>query len=264
MNADCWTNLRDFTAARIALGRAGGSLPTDEVLRFSLDHALARDAVHTDLDFDRLVQAIRRNAVCVTTKVSDRTEYVKRPDLGRLLSDESREALAKMNSGDGFDLSIVIADGLSATAVQLHAAALLELLIPKLENARLSLAPIVLARFGRVALQDEIGALLNARCSVMLIGERPGLGAPDSMGAYLVFKPRIGNTDANRNCVSNIRPSGLPLESAASTLEYLITQSLARQISGVQLKDERALECGVGTSHTSTIQDQRGRGVHAT
>ena len=258
MNADCWAHLRGLTAARIALGRAGGSLPTAELLRFSLDHALARDAVHAALDFEPLSNAISKDVVRVMTRVSDRTEYVKRPDLGRRLRDDSRETLSKMRCNEGFDLSVVITDGLSATAVQQHAAKLLDLLISRLQQVKLKIAPIVFAQFGRVALQDEIGSLLNARCSVILIGERPGLGAPDSLGAYLVFNPGLGNTDANRNCVSNIRPSGLPLESAASTLEYLITQSLARQISGIQLKDDRILSYHGLPARASELETRAG------
>ena len=243
MTPDPWTRLRQHTAARIALGRAGASLPSDEVLRFALDHALARDAVHAELDVQQLESDLRAAAgdlpvVRAATRVTDRRTYLQRPDLGRRLDDASREQLAKLSRAS--DVSVVVADGLSATAAQRHAAPLCRLLLPQLRQAGLSLAPLVIARFARVALQDEIGHALGARCCVILIGERPGLGTPDSLGGYFVFNPKPGNTDADRNCVSNIRPAGLPLEAAAQTLHFLITQSLRLQLSGVKLKDDRA------------------------
>ena len=240
--ADPWTRLRRHTSARIALGRSGSSLPTDEVLRFALDHALARDAVHAELDVKRLQSDLAAVAgdvaiLTVATRVTDRTTYLQRPDLGRVLDDASRDRLAQ--GAKPADVSIVAADGLSPAATQTHGPALCKLLIEGLRDARLSLAPLVIARFARVALQDDIGAALSARCGVILIGERPGLGTPDSLGAYLVFNPRVGNTDADRNCVSSIRPAGLPLAAAAHTLHYLITESLRRQLSGINLKDDR-------------------------
>jgi ethanolamine ammonia-lyase small subunit len=244
MIADPWTRLRQYTAARIALGRSGASLPSEELLRFALDHALARDAVHSELDLDRLENELAGFAgdlpiVRVATRVSDRITYLQRPDLGRELDDASRDRLSKLARPDGVDFALVIADGLSATATQRHAAELCRLLLSSLGDANLTVAPIALARFARVALQDDIGASLRARCSVIVLGERPGLGAPDSLGAYLVFNPRRGNTDGDRNCVSNIRPAGLPLAAAAGTLHYLITESLRRRLSGVNLKDDR-------------------------
>ena len=242
MNVDPWTQLRRHTGARIALGRAGASLPTEEVLRFALDHALARDAVHAELDFDQLEKDVAAavgepTIVRVASRVTDRTMYLQRPDLGRQLDEPSRECLTQ--SKQAGDVSIVLADGLSATATQRHAASLCGLLVTRLRETRISLTPITIAHFARVALQDEIGRALGARCSIILIGERPGLGTPDSLGAYFVFNPKPGNTDADRNCVSNIRPAGLPLEAAAQTLQFLMTQSLRLQISGVKLKDDR-------------------------
>jgi ethanolamine ammonia-lyase small subunit len=242
--ADPWTRLRQHTAARIALGRSGSSLPTDELLRFALDHALARDAVHSEMDVDQLEKDLAEAAgdlpiVRVATRVTDRITYLQRPDRGRELDQASRDRLARMAPADGVDIALIVADGLSATAAQRHAAPLCQLLLPSLRHAGLSLAPLAIARYARVALEDDIGSALKARCSVILIGERPGLGTPDSLGAYLVFNPRPGNTDAQRNCVSNIRPAGLPLAAAAETLHYLITESLRRRISGVNLKDER-------------------------
>ena len=242
MTPDPWTRLREHTAARIALGRAGASVPTDEVLHFALDHALARDAVHAELDVDQLEKALAEVAgdvpiVRVATRATDRTTYLQRPDLGRQLDDASRDALAQIKRPA--DVCIVVADGLSATATQRHAVALFGLLVPKLRESRLSIAPLAIARFAWVALQDDVGHALGAKCSVILIGERPGLGTPDSLGAYFVFNPKPGNTDADRNCVSNIRPAGLPREAAAQTLHFLITQSLRLQLSGVRLKDDR-------------------------
>jgi ethanolamine ammonia-lyase small subunit len=237
---DPWAQLRQHTAARIAMGRAGSSQPTRESLRFSLDHALARDAVHSELDVDRLEKELRVTGLDViraATRVSDRATYLKRPDLGRQLSPDSLEQLKRCASP--CDLSIVISDGLSAQAAQSNAPALLKELLPRLSVANVKLAPLVIAPFARVAAQDTIGHALQATCGVILIGERPGLGAPDSLGAYLVHAPRLGNTDANRNCVSNIRPAGLSIPHAAETLHHLITQSLALKVSGVGLKDER-------------------------
>jgi ethanolamine ammonia-lyase small subunit len=245
---DPWTRLRRHTAARIALGRAGSSLPTEEILRFALDHALARDAVHAELDVDRLERDLAAAVgelpiVRAASRATDRSTYLQRPDLGRQLDDVSRGQLAQMKQPA--DVSIVVADGLSATATQRHAPALCGLLVPRLREGGLLVGPIVIARFARVALQDDVGQTLGARCGVILIGERPGLGTPDSLGAYLVFDPRVGNTDADRNCVSNIRPAGLPLEAAAQTLHFLITQSLRLQLSGVKLKDDRTPRLGV-------------------
>lgn len=237
---DCWSNLRRFTSARIALGRAGGSLPTAELLKFSLAHAAARDAVHSTLDISKLCEALEPLGLPIlhcTTCVSDRPAYLQRPDLGSRLDAPSRDALS--HSAAQKDLCVVISDGLSATAAQFHAAPLMLTLIPLLRADGISLATIVIAPFARVALQDEIGAAFGSRASLMVLGERPGLGCPDSLGAYLVFNPQPGNTNAQRNCVSNIRPAGLPIATAAATLHYLVGQSLRRGISGVQLKDER-------------------------
>ncbi len=263
---DRWQHLRRLTAARIALGRAGGSLPTTEVLKFAMDHALARDAVWAELDLDRLeaevtdaMSAAARDpdlreyaavsacgVVRVTTLARDRATYLQRPDWGRQLSPESEADLTGAGEkGDGakggFDVAIIVADGLSALAAQRQGPAVLRELVPMLVASRLSIGPVVLATQARVALQDEIGQRLRAKSAVTLIGERPGLGTADSLGAYLVFNPKPGNTDADRNCVSNIRPEGLPPAVAARTLHYLITQAFVRRLSGVRLKDERSL-----------------------
>jgi ethanolamine ammonia-lyase small subunit len=244
LTPDPWSSLRRHTSARIALGRAGGSLPTAEVLAFAMDHALARDAVHSELDLDAAeesLQPLGLPVIRLQTKAADRLTYLQRPDLGRRLDDAS---IALLNTSPRPprppDVALIVADGLSALAAARHAPSVLEPLVPKLQSAGFTPAPLSLVRHGRVGVQDEIGAALGARLAVILIGERPGLGTPDSLGAYLVFDPQPGaRTDADRNCVSNIRPAGLPPPAAAETIYYLITQSLRRRISGVSLKDER-------------------------
>ncbi|HEX8325493.1 MAG TPA: ethanolamine ammonia-lyase subunit EutC [Tepidisphaeraceae bacterium] len=239
LRPDAWEALRDRTSARVALGRAGASLPTAELLRFALDHAEARDAVHAQLDVARLtaeLTALGRPVVEVESGAVDHTDYLRHPDHGRQLKAASAERL-KTGASVEPDVVLILADGLSATAANRHGVALVGELIARLSHH--SIGPLVLARRARVALQDPIGHALRARCCVILIGERPGLGAADSLGAYLVFDPRPGRSDAERNCVSNIRPAGLPLALAADTIAYLIDASLSRRISGVTLKDDR-------------------------
>lgn len=222
-----WQHLRELTAARIALGRAGHSLPTRELLDFQLAHARARDAAHFRLDVRGLLEDI--SGIALHSAARDRAIYLRRPDLGRRLHPESA---ALLHPGD-FDAVIVIADGLSATAVHRHARALLDVLVPLLPTW--SLSPIYIVEQGRVAIADEIGERLDARLSVILIGERPGLSSPDSLGAYLTWSPRVGRTDAERNCVSNIRPEGLPPDLAAQRVAMLMHAARERQISGVGL-----------------------------
>jgi len=241
---DPWHTLRHHTPARIALGRAGGSLPTRELLDFNLAHALARDAVHEHLDSHQLkndLAPIDLPVFYLESAAPDRAAYLLRPDLGRRLSENSVAALASTKSPDqpGFDLAIILSDGLSALAAHRQIPLLLKELLPLLHAEGIRTAPLSIVPLARVAIQDEIGAAFNSKAALILLGERPGVGSPDSLGAYLVFSPRPGNTDANRNCVSNIRPEGLAPHAAAQTLTYLITQSLRRQISGVQLKDDR-------------------------
>ena len=243
---DPWSQLRAGTSARIALGRAGGSLPTHEWLDFKSAHAAARDAVHNVFDADQLAGEIAKlgaQTLVVGSAAPNRATFLQRPDLGRRLDAPSQQLLeAVVPPPDRPDLAIGVRDGLSALAVHTQAAPLLAELLSKLRNDGWRLAPIVVARFGRVALQDQVGSLLGAQLSLMLIGERPGLGSPDSLGAYLVYDPKPGNTDAQRNCVSNIRPEGLPIPAAADTLHYLLSESRQRQLSGVQLKDQRVLQ----------------------
>ena len=227
-------DLKAFTPARVGLARSGNGLATEELLRFQLDHARARDAVYFELD----PAAIALPHVLVRSAAHDRATYLRRPDLGRALSGESRPLLAR---GD-YDAAIVIADGLSAPAVHHHAVALLHALLPKLAGWRL--APLTVALQARVALGDEIGEALGARMAVALIGERPGLTSPDSLGIYLTWDPRPGRNDAQRNCISNVRTEGIGYELAAHKLHSLMEASRTRQLSGVALKEDAKLLSG--------------------
>lgn len=248
-----WQTLRRFTAARIALGRSGVSQPTAEQLAFQLAHAQARDAVHLALDPEALSETLTAacsgvQCVSVQSAAQDRHVYLQRPDLGRRLDEASRMKLAALRNdpavaGPRFDLAFVIADGLSALAIVQNAAPFLRALMPRLAGWRI--APITIVQQGRVAIGDEIAHLLDAQIVVVLIGERPGLSSPDSMGLYLTYAPRPGLTDANRNCISNVRTAGLTCEAAAFKLHYLLSESQRRQLSGVMLKDETASESAI-------------------
>jgi len=243
MERDVWNSLRKYTPARIAIGRAGGSLPTEEVLDFAWAHAEARDAVKAELDTERLATAIEGlgvNCLRLESAAGDRETYVRRPDLGRRLSDESRVGLSQMNPPTtSWDVALIVADGLSAVAAQEQAVKVLEKLLPMLAESRISAGPICVVKNGRVAIEDEVGEMLRATVAVIMLGERPGLGTADSLGAYLVYQPKSGKTDADRNCVSNIRDAGLSPPAAAETIHYLLSEALRRKISGVKLKDER-------------------------
>ena len=237
---DPWHPLRALTPARIALGRAGASLPTAAHLDFQLAHARARDAVRDAIDLPALgrdLQAAGFESVAVRSAAGSRDVYLKRPDLGRRLDPESHERLVALHGEP--DAVFVVADGLSAGAAQRHAVHVIAAAAPRLRLKGWRLAPVVVAEQGRVALADEIGALLGARLSVVLLGERPGLSAPDSLGAYLTWQPKVGRTDAERNCVSNIRPEGLAYDLAAATLVHLMTEARRRCLSGVALKADR-------------------------
>lgn len=250
---DPWVGLRKFTSARIALGRSGGSQRTDTVLDFRLSHARARDAVMAPFDVDGLTARLAAGGfetAAITTAVGDKKTYLVRPDLGRRLSDESRSALAAKAAEWGKrDLVIIVSDGLAAQAAERHAVETVALLAGLLTAAGWTLYPILLAPYGRVKLQDDIGELLGARHALMLLGERPGLGMPDSLGAYLTHHPRAACTDADRNCVSNIRPEGLPPALAARKLAHLLIESARLGVSGVALKDTQpaAGELGDGS-----------------
>jgi ethanolamine ammonia-lyase small subunit len=235
-------DLRDLTPARVGLGRSGASMPTRALLEFTLDHARARDAVHAAFDASAIVADLRDlglEAFEVASRARDRKDYLRRPDLGRMLAPASRDLLAG-HAGGACQLAIVVGDGLSAAAVRAHAVELVRTLIPRLAAERIEIGAAVVASGARVALGDEIGSILAPRMIVMLIGERPGLSAPDSLGAYVTFAPRLGLTDADRNCVSNIHGAGLGYDEAASRLAWLIREGLARGITGVALKDESA------------------------
>ncbi len=236
---ETWSRLRTFTAARIGLPRSGASLATAPLLEFRLAHARARDAVHEALDEPRLLDDLRPLGLpllAVASAVKDRMQYLMRPDLGRSLDADSAEAL-RAQAG-AYDLVIVITDGLSARAVQSHVAGLLAQVVPGLLEQDWQLAPLVIARQGRVAIGDAIASALGARAVAVLIGERPGLSSPDSLGAYLTWSPHPASTDADRNCISNIRPDGIGYEEADFKLLHLLRAMCTRQISGVALKDD--------------------------
>jgi ethanolamine ammonia-lyase small subunit len=234
-------DLRALTPARVALGRSGASLPTSALLDFTLDHARARDAVHAAFDAPALVGGLEElglRAIAVTSRAGDRGNYLRRPDLGRRLEQVSARRLAEAGDDASGRLVIVIGDGLSPAAVHAHAIALVRELVPRLASVQIGIGPVVVASAARVALGDEIGELLKASMVAVLIGERPGLSAPDSLGAYLTFAPRTGLTDADRNCVSNIHREGLASDAAAFKIAWLIREGLARGVTGVALKDE--------------------------
>jgi ethanolamine ammonia-lyase small subunit len=233
-------DLKLLTPARVALGRAGSSLPIKAQLQFTLDHARARDAVHAKFDPAALMLGLAElglQACEVRSRAADRSEYLRRPDLGRRLDQTSRERLASYSTGTA-QLAVVIGDGLSAAAVQAHAIGVLRHLLPALAASEVRIGIVVVGSGARVALGDEIGAILSAQMVLMLIGERPGLSAPDSLGAYLTFAPKIGRNDAERNCVSNIHRAGLTYKEAALKIAWLVREGLARRITGVKLKDE--------------------------
>jgi len=240
VRSDFVSRLRAVTQARIALGRAGQGLPTSALLDFQLAHARARDAVGAVFDTGGFSAAIGgREVIEVASCAPDHATYLQRPDLGRRLAEADATKLA----ATGDEVAFIVADGLSATAVAAHAAPLLLALFDRLPGWRV--APVILARHARVALGDEIGALLGVDLVVMLIGERPGLSAPDSLGAYLTWQPRPGRLDSERNCVSNIRPPhGLGYAQAADSIVWLMTEARSRRLTGVALKDERGASDG--------------------
>ncbi|WP_317932211.1 ethanolamine ammonia-lyase subunit EutC [Halioxenophilus sp. WMMB6] len=245
-----WSKLRAFTAARIALGRAGSSLPTEPLLAFQLAHAQAQDAVHLPLNVAQLAAELASlgwgEAIALHSQAQDRRHYLQRPDLGRRLEQASSARLRAQVGVDQdasarpeVDLAIAVVDGLSSLAVQSNTLPFLQALKGCLaaDAQPWSLAPLTIVEQGRVAIGDEIGELLNARAVVVLVGERPGLSSPDSLGLYYTWRPRPGRTDAERNCISNIRPQGLSYQEAANRLRYLLNESCRLQLSGVNLKD---------------------------
>ena len=242
-----WEALKNFTDARIALGRAGVSLPTTAHLAFQLAHAQARDAVHLPFDAHGIqsdLQALGLPTLRLHSQAIDRAMYLQRPDLGRRLDAASLQALADWQAQAGeapdFDVAFVLVDGLSALAIHQNAVALVALMLQRLQldTQPWTVAPLTVVEQGRVAIGDEVGAALRANTVVVLIGERPGLSSPDSLGLYLTWAPQVGTADAARNCISNVRPAGLSLDTAAQTLHRLLTQARQRQLTGVGLKDD--------------------------
>lgn len=243
---DPWTRLRGLTPARIGLGQSGGSLPTGAHLSFQLAHARARDAVHERLDPPVLVArlaAIGLAAVTVRSAAHDRITYLQRPDLGRRLEPESRGRLGRATAERSapFDVCFIIADGLSAPAAERHAPAVLAALASRLTAEDWRLAPVVVVEQGRVGIGDEIGAVCGAQMVAVLLGERPGLSSPDSLGIYVTWAPAVGRRDADRNCISNVRPEGLPPELAADRLHFLLSEARRRKLTGIALKDDSRL-----------------------
>lgn len=239
---DPWTHLRRFTVARIAIGRTGGSQPTAAILNFRHSHAIARDAVYAAFDTEDVSSPLHAAGIStelLATNAPDRRSYLLRPDLGRELDFASYEKLTALGKKSGiWDLVIIVSDGLAAAATQ-HAAAMIVPLIAELVEAGWRIGPVFLIPLARVKVQDPIGVLLKARHTLMLLGERPGLGTPDSLGAYFTAGPTLSSTDADRNCVSNIRPEGIPPAQAAAKLAWLLKESARLGLGGVHLKDKQ-------------------------
>jgi len=242
-----WLELRRLTPARIALGRTGTSIPTRAQLDFQYAHAQARDAVHLPFDHAALNSQLAERgheSLLLHSAATDRNSYLQRPDLGRKLSDASAKTLRDYTAAHpgGVDLVIVIADGLSALAVHRHTLPFMARLEEQIAAEGWTVAPVILVEQGRVAVADEIGELLGAKMTVILIGERPGLSSPDSLGLYFTYNPKVGLTDAYRNCISNVRLEGLSYGMAAHRLLYLMREACRRQLSGVNLKDEAQVQ----------------------
>lgn len=240
IQSDPWASLKAFTTARIALGRTGTAIPLREVLAFKMAHAHARDAVYSRLETAALqeqLQSFHLPIALLHSRAADRYEYLQRPDKGRRLDVDSVASLTPESA----DVVFILADGLSATAVNVHAYPLLQHVLPMLKATGISVGPLCLVQQGRVAIGDEIGALLKAKVTIVLIGERPGLSAADSMGAYITYGPQVGNTDEVRNCISNIREEGLQYSAAAGKIFYLLQEAFRLKLSGVELKDNFGL-----------------------
>lgn len=238
---EVWRRFARLTPARIALGRTGAGLPTDATLNLALAHAQARDAVHASLDTGELaagLDALGLETLTVASRAVSRQSYLLRPDLGRQLDAEGKKTIATARQADGADLALVIADGLSARAVHAHAVAFVASLLPYIHKQKWTLSPVVLVTQGRVAIGDEIGALLGARLALVMIGERPGLSSPDSLGLYITYGPEPGRQDSQRNCISNIHGAGISAEEAAYRASWLIGEAFSRRLTGVKLKDE--------------------------
>lgn len=238
-----WQSLKQYTQARVALGRCGCSIPTKELLAFKLAHAKAIDAVHLPLDSkkmaDRIHQTTGLDSLPLFSAAGDRQQYLQHPDLGRILSFDSAQQLIERAGTSSYDIALVVADGLSSKAIENNLIPLLTDLVPQLTGKAYSLAPVTVVEQARVAVADQIAEILHARMSIIFIGERPGLKSPDSLGIYLTYNPRRGTTDERRNCISNVRKNGLSTLVACSKLLYLVEEAFRRKLSGVDLKDEQ-------------------------
>ena len=247
IESDEWDALKAYTNARIALGKTGVSIPLRESLRFRLAHAHAKDAVYSHLNVAELKEELAVTGLpihALQSQAENRDMYLQRPDLGRLLNDSSVQLIQKLDSPPA-DICLIIADGLSATAVHKQAPSVVRLLVEEIKSAGYSLAPLLLVQQGRVAITDSIGELLHPRLAIILLGERPGLSSFDSLGAYITYAPRPGLTDERRNCISNIREQGLPPVMAVNKLMYLIEAAFRLKLTGVELKDNDGLTAGV-------------------
>ncbi|QJQ94315.1 MULTISPECIES: ethanolamine ammonia-lyase subunit EutC [Halomonadaceae] len=243
-----WRRLREYTDARIGLGRAGGSLPTAAQLEFQLAHAQARDAVHLALDTERMVTKLSEHFDLVLrlhSAAHERSEYLRRPDLGRRLDEASARQLSELNTPP-CDVALCVVDGLSSRAIHENALPFLDALLPLIEEEGWLTGPLALVEQGRVAIGDPIGEALNARMGVVLIGERPGLSSPDSLGIYFTWAPCTGRRDSERNCISNVRPRGQSYDAAARLLVYLMREASTLGVSGVALKDNSEAESQLG------------------
>jgi len=239
---DFWDHLKQYTSARIALGRAGGSIPTKSLLEFRLAHAKARDAVSKELNIAGLQSELASLSIPVLSlqsHVANKQVYLLSPHLGRRLNDSSKEFLNSQSTH--YDICLVAADGLSAAAIELHLKPLLKKLLPQLKDTSYSISPICLVKYGRVAVGDDVADSFTSTMVIVFVGERPGLTTPNSLGIYLTYLPRLGITDERRNCISNVHDGGLDYEIAADKLMYLIKEAFRRKISGVELKDERLM-----------------------
>ncbi len=254
-----WNRLRQYTPARIALGRAGTSMPTKPHLEFQLAHARARNAVHHELNVPALTEALQSRgyeSIVTHSNAESRTVYLQRPDKGRRLNSESRARLEPLDPAGPYDVAFVIGDGLSALAIEENAVAFIDQILPELARNGWRVSPLVIVKEARVAIGDDVGQVLGAQLVVVLIGERPGLSSPDSMGIYMTLKPSVGLTDEARNCISNVRPEGLGYDEAAHKLSFLMTEARRRGISGVHLKDEtEALPTGAPGSFDNFLTD---------
>lgn len=240
-SADPWAALQKFTAARIGIGRTGGSQRTPSILDFRLAHARARDAVHAPFSSEEIAEklgACGLESSVLHTLASDKRTYLMNPDAGRRLCEDSRRKLSGLAAKWGYrDFAIVISDGLSATAATAHAVPLAVALFENLPRENWSAYPIFVVPYARVKIQDDINEILHARHTIILVGERPGLASPDSLSAYFTYRAKWASVESDRNCVSNIRPNGFPVAAAAKKLAMLLEESRKRSISGTRLKD---------------------------